>query len=134
VRCNSNINPKYKRSLLSTFLGEYIMVIFTSKILAVSSILVLASLTSVPAAADTSKVDYSNATNFESVKSRDQVRGEYFQAMKEGSLAKAGDTEVDADSPALAKAAPSNLQRQDVYAATVEWMRATQSSEIGMGE
>ena len=110
------------------------MVIFTSKILTVSSILALAALASVPAAADTSKVDYSNATNFESVKGRDQVRDEYFQAVKEGSLAKATDSEVDADSPALATAAPSNFQRQDVYAATIEWMRATQSAEIGMGE
>jgi hypothetical protein len=110
------------------------MVIFTSKILAVSSILALATLASVPAAAETSKVDYSNATNFESVKSREQVREEYFQAMKEGTLAKATDSEVDADAPALAVAAPSNVQRQDVYAATLDWMQATQSGEIGMGE
>ena len=109
------------------------MVAMTSKILVVSSILTLAGLSSIPAAADTPKVDYSNATNFESVKSREQVREEYFQAVKDGSLAKATDAEVDADAPALAKAVPSDVQRQDVYAETLEWMR-TQTAEIGMGE
>ena len=110
------------------------MVIFTSKILAVSSILALATLTSIPAAADTSKIDYSNATNFESVMSREQVREEYFQAVKDGSLAKATDPEVDADTPVLAKAAPSgDIQRQEVLAETVEWLR-TKGDDIGMGE
>lgn len=155
------------------------MVIFTSKILAVSSVLALAGLTVIPAAAaDTSTTTKYNSffPNFESSKSRDEVREEYFKAMKDGSLAmknmrlgiavdadapgianiastktrdqvreeflqamkgdglpKPGDSEVDADSPALAKAAPSNLQRQDVYAETIEWMKIN-SGDIGMGD
>jgi hypothetical protein len=152
------------------------MVIFTSKLLAVSSILALATLTSVTATADVTKYT-SYAPNFESVKSREQVREEYFQAfkagklerkdgkllgvavdadapgivniastktrdevrsealqaMKAGGLPKPGDTEVDSESPALAKAEPSNVQRQDVYAETIEWMRIN-SGDIGMGD
>ncbi len=151
------------------------MVIFTSKLLAVSSVLALAGLASVSVTADTTKYT-SYMPNFESTKSREQVREEYFQALKSGSLEakagrlgiavdadapgvaniasvktrdqvheeylqamkgerlpKPGDTEMDAESPALAKAAPSNLQRQDVFAETIEWMR-TQSADIGMGD
>lgn len=151
------------------------MKIFTSKILAASSIVAMATLTALPAAADVTK--YTSYTpNFESIKSRDQVREEYFQALKAGSLEmkdgrlgiqvdadapgvanfastkssdqvheenlqamkggglpKPGDTEIDADSPALAKAEPSNLQRQDVFAETIEWMRI-ESGDIGMGD
>jgi hypothetical protein len=102
---------------------------------AASSLVAIAGLSALPAYADSPKdLTIEKPANFESTLSRDQVQQAYFQAVKEGSLAKASDTEVDADSPALAKSAPSDLQRQDVYAATVEWMRATQSSEIGMGE
>jgi Domain of unknown function (DUF4148) len=100
---------------------------------AASGVVVLATFSASPVFADSPKVDYSNLANFESTKGRDQVREEYMQAMKDGSLARTIKTEVDADSPALAKAAPSNLQRQDVYAATLEWMR-TQTAEVGMGE
>ena len=155
------------------------MVIFTSKILAVSGILTLAALASIPAAADTSTTTKYNSffPNFESSKSREQVREEYFQAskagklerkdgkllgvavdadapgivdiastqsrdqvreealqaMKAGGLPKPGDTEVDSESPALAKAEPSNVQRQDVFAETIEWMRIN-SGDIGMGD
>ena len=159
------------------------MVIFTSKILAISSVLALAGLTAIPAAAsDTSTATKYNSffPNFESSKSRDEVREEYFKAMKDGSLAmknmrlgiavdadapgivniastktrdqvregalqameamkaggllpKPGDTEVDSESPALAKATPSNVQRQDVFAETIEWMRIG-SGDIGMGD
>ena len=152
------------------------MVIFTSKILAISSVLALATLTATPAAADVTK--YSSYTpTFESTKSREQVREEYFHALKAGSLEmkdgrlgiavdadapgdaniastktrdqvhgeflqamkgeslpKAGDTEMDAESPALAKAAPSDLQRQDVFAETIEWMRTQSAADIGMGD
>ncbi len=151
------------------------MKIFTSKILAASSIVAMATLTALPAAADVTKYT-SFEPNFASIKSRDQVREEYFQALKAGSLErkdgrlgiavdadapgvaniastktrdqvqeeylqamkggglpKPGDTEVDSDSPALAKAEPSNLQRQDVFAETIEWMRI-QSGDIGMGD
>lgn len=151
------------------------MVIFTLKILALSGIVALASLTAISATADVTKYTSYNP-NFESIKSREQVREEYFQALKAGSLErkdgrlgvavdadspgvvniastksrdqvreeylqamkgdglpKPGDSEVDADSPALAKAAPSNLQRQDVYAETIEWMKI-KSGDIGMGD
>jgi hypothetical protein len=103
---------------------------------AASGLVALASFSVLPAAyADSPKdLTIGTAPNFESTKSSEQVRQEYFQAMKEGSLAKATDSEVDADAPVLAKAATSNVQRQDVYAETLEWMRATQSAEIGMGE
>ena len=100
---------------------------------AASGLVALASFSVIPAYADTPKDESIGTTNFESVKSRDQVREEYFQAMKEGTLAKATDSEVDADTPVLAKAVPSNLQRQDVYAETVEWLR-TKGEDIGMGE
>jgi Domain of unknown function (DUF4148) len=104
---------------------------------AASGLVALASLSVLPVYADSPKdltIGTASFANFESTKSRDQVREEYFQAMKEGGLARASGTEVDADSPALAKAPTSNLQRQDVYAETLEWMRATHSAEIGMGE
>lgn len=104
-------------------------------LVAASSLVALAGLSVLPVYADSPKdLTIGGAANFESTKSSAQVRDEYFQAMKEGSLAKATDSEVDADSPVLAKAGPSNVQRQDVYAETLEWMRATQSAEIGMGE
>ncbi len=154
------------------------MVIFTSKILAASSIVAMTTLTAIPVAADTNTTTKytSYAPNVESIKSREQVREEYFQALKDGQLErkdgrlgvavdadapgvanfastksrdqvmeenlqamkgdglpKPGDSEVDADSPALAKAAPSNLQRQDVYAETIEWMKI-KSGDIGMGD
>jgi uncharacterized membrane protein len=102
-------------------------------LIAVSSIAALTSLTIVPAAADTPKVDYSNLTNFESIKSREQVKEEYFQAMKDGSLAKATAIATDVETPFVAKSAPSNLMRDDVYAETVEWLR-TKATSIGMGE
>jgi Domain of unknown function (DUF4148) len=98
-----------------------------------SSVVTLTALSVMPVSADTSKVDYSNLSNFESTKSRDQVREEYMQAMKAGTLPRTIKTEVDADSPTLAKTAPSTLQRQAVTAATIEWMR-TQTAEVGMGE
>lgn len=102
---------------------------------AASGLVALATLSVLPVYADTPEdQSIGMAPSFESTKSRDEVLQEYFQAVKEGSLAKATDTEVDADAPALAKAPSSNLQRQDVYAETLEWMRATQSAEIGMGE
>ena len=103
-------------------------------LVAASSLVAMASLSVLPVYADTPEDESMTKLNFESTKSSEQVREEYFQALKEGSLARATDTEVDADSPAIAKSAPSNLQRQDVYAETLEWMRATQSAEIGMGE
>ena len=151
------------------------MVIFTSKLLAVSSIVALASLASISASADVTKYN-SYTPNFESTKTREQVREEYFQALKAGSLErkdgklgvavdadapgtvniastqsrdqvreealqamkggglpKPGDTEVDSESPALAKAEPSNVQRHDVFAETIEWMRIN-SGDIGMGD
>ena len=111
---------------------------FTFKTLvAASGLVAMASLSVLPVYADSPKdltIGTANFASFASTKSSDQVREEYFQAMKDGSLAKATDSEVDADSPVLAKAGPSNVQRQDVYAETLEWMRATQSAEIGMGE
>ena len=104
-------------------------------LVAASGLVAMASLSVLPVYADSPKdLTIGTAPNFESTKSSEQVREEYFQAMKEGSLAKATDSEVDADAPVLAKAATSNVQRQDVYAETLEWMRATQSAEIGMGE
>ncbi len=102
---------------------------------AASGLVALASLSVLPVYADTPEdQSIGMVPSFESTKSRDEVRLEYFQAAKEDSLARATDTEVDADAPALAKAAPSDVQQQDVYAETIEWMRATQSAEIGMGE
>ncbi len=120
------------------YLGEFAMKTLTFKTLvAASGLVALTSLSVLPVHADSPKdltIGTANFANFESTKSSEQVREEYFQAMKEGRLAKATDTEVDADAPALAKAPSSNLQRKDVYAETLEWMRATQSAEIGMGE
>lgn len=102
---------------------------------AASGLVAIASLSALPAYADSPKdLTIEMAAKFESTFTRDQVQQGYFQALKEGSLAKATDSEVDADSPALAKAAPSNFQRQDVYAETIEWMRATHSAAVGMGE
>jgi hypothetical protein len=106
-------------------------------LVAASGLVALTSLSVLPVHADSPKdlsVGTANYANFESAKSSEQVREEYFQAMKDGSLAKATDSEVDADAPAIAKLTPSDVQRQDVYAETLEWMRATQSAEIGMGE
>lgn len=109
------------------------MVIFTSKVLAVASIMALASLTSISAAADVTK--YSSYTpTFENTKSRKQVHKECLQATKDGGLPKPGDMEMDAESPALAKAAPSDLQRQEVFAETIEWMRTQSATDIGMGD
>jgi Domain of unknown function (DUF4148) len=103
---------------------------FTFKtVAAASGVVMLASLTVLPAFADTSKVDYSNLTNFESTKSREQVRQEYFDAMKDGSLAVA----PDSDAPVLSKSVPSNIFRQDVVAETIEWLK-TKGTSIGMGE
>ena len=118
------------------YLGEFAMKTLTFKTLvAASGLVAMASLSVLPVYADSPKdLTIGSAPNFESTKSSEQVRQEYFQAMKEGTLAKATDSEVDADSPVLATAGPSNVQRQDVYAETLEWMRATQSAEIGMGE
>jgi hypothetical protein len=104
-------------------------------LVAASGLVAMASLSVLPVYADSPKdLTIGTAPNFESTKSREQVREEYFQAMREGSLAKATDSEVDADSPAIAKSSPSSVERQDVYAETLEWMRATHSAEIGMGE
>jgi hypothetical protein len=103
----------------------------TLKTFAVASGLVaLASLSILPAYADSPKdLTIGTAPNFESVKSRDQVQQEYFQAMKDGSLAVA----YDVESPPVANIAPSNIARQDVYAETAEWLR-TKGTDIGMGE
>ena len=100
---------------------------------AASSMVALAGMAVLPAYADTPKDEYLGISSFESTKSRDQVQQEYFQAMKDGTLGNATDSLVDADTPVLAKSAPSDVQRQDVFAETVEWMR-TQTTEIGMGE
>lgn len=102
-------------------------------LVAASGLVAMASLSVLPVYADSPKDESMTKLNFESTKSSEQVREEYFQAMREGSLAKATDSEVDADSPAIAKSAPSNLQRNDVYAETVEWLR-TKQVDIGMGE
>jgi hypothetical protein len=107
----------------------------TLKTLAAASCMVaMASLSVLPVYADSPKDEsLGTAATFESIKSRDEVRQEYFQAMKDGTLGNATDSLVDADTPVLAKSAPSSVQRQDVYAETIEWMR-THTEEIGMGE
>jgi hypothetical protein len=107
----------------------------TLKTLAVASgIVALASFSVLPAYADTPKDESLGAVaKFDSTKSRDEVQQEYFVAMKNGGLVNATDIALDADTPALASAAPSNIQRVDVYAETVEWLR-TKRDDIGMGE
>jgi hypothetical protein len=105
---------------------------FTLKTFAAASGLVaLASLSVLPAYAETPKDEtlFLSATNFESTKSRDQVREEYFQAKKDGSL----DVVNDLDAPAPLNTAVSNISRQDVYAEMIEWRR-TQQADIGMGD
>lgn len=102
----------------------------TLKTLAVASgIVALASFTVLPVYAETPKDEFLGIANFESTKSRDEVQQEYFQAMKDGSLAVA----YDADSPVVVGTSTSSLNREDVYAETVEWMR-TKEIDIGMGE
>jgi hypothetical protein len=96
-------------------------------------IVALAGLSMLPVYADTPKDESLGIASFESTKSRDEVQQEYFQAMKDGGLAHATAIAVDADTPALANASPSDIQRNDVYAETVEWMR-TKGVDIGMGE
>lgn len=107
----------------------------TLKTLAVASgIVALASFSVLPVYADTPEDEsLGAAAKFESTKSRDEVQQEYFQAMKNGGLVHATDIALDADTPALADASPSDVQRNDVYAETVEWLR-TKSDDIGMGE
>jgi Domain of unknown function (DUF4148) len=98
-------------------------------VVAISSLVALASLSVLPAYADTPKDESLGIPNFESTKSRDEVRQEYFQAVKDGSLAVA----YDPESPAVAHVAPSGIMHEDVYAETVEWLR-TKGTDIGMGE
>jgi Domain of unknown function (DUF4148) len=107
----------------------------TLKTLAVASgIVALASISVLPVYADTPEDEsIGAAAKFESTKSRDEVQQEYFQAMKNGGLVHATDIALDADTPALADSSPSDVQRDDVYAETVEWLR-TKSEDIGMGE
>jgi hypothetical protein len=106
------------------------MVLFTSKLLVVSSILALSTVAALPAHADDeSKTIPSSFANFESLKTRDQVREEYMQSKKKDS----SEFSYEADTPVLAKAATSNISRTDVVAETVEWLR-TKSTSVGMGD
>jgi hypothetical protein len=129
---SSSIKPYIQTIAFFTYLGEFAMKTLTFKsVAAISSLVALASLAVIPAYADTPKDEslFLSATNFESIKSRDQVQQEYFQAVKDGSLAVA----YDPESPAVAHVAPSGIMREDVYAETVEWLR-TKGTDIGMGE
>jgi NAD(P)-dependent dehydrogenase (short-subunit alcohol dehydrogenase family) len=100
---------------------------------AASGLVAITTLAVLPAYADTPKVEYLGESSFESAKSRDQVQQEYFQAMKEGTVAKATAIPTDIETPFAATSVPSNLLRVDVYAETVEWLR-TKGADIGMGE
>jgi Domain of unknown function (DUF4148) len=62
---------------------------------------------------------------FESTKTVEQVRAEYFQAQKDGTLPAVGET-YTAITP------PSTLTRQAVFADTVEWLRVTRG-DVMMG-
>jgi hypothetical protein len=55
---------------------------------------------------------------FESTKTVEQVRAEYFQALKDGTLPQTGDTATIYNA-----IAPSSLSREAVVADTLEWLR-----------
>ncbi len=59
---------------------------------------------------------------------RDQVRAEYAQAAKDGTLPQVSDYAL----PMTAKARPSSLSRDAVYADTIEWLRVSRG-DIQMG-
>ena len=70
----------------------------------------------------------------QSAKTREEVRSEYLQALKEGSIPSNSEThEALFGSPMWAKAsAPSSLTREQVQADAVEWMRLN-SGDLDMG-
>ena len=70
----------------------------------------------------------------QSAKTREEVRSEYLQALKEGAIPSNSEThEALFGSPMWAKAsAPSSLTREQVQADAVEWMRLN-SGDLDMG-
>ena len=65
---------------------------------------------------------------FVGTNTREQVRAEYFQAAKDGSLPLVSDYAL----PMTAKAPPSNVSREAMHADTIEWLRATRG-DVQMG-
>ena len=59
---------------------------------------------------------------------RDQVRADYAQAAKDHTLPQVSDYAL----PMTAKAPPSSLSRNSVYADTVEWLRVSRG-DVQMG-
>jgi Domain of unknown function (DUF4148) len=86
----------------------------------------LAALYSVSALAE--DIGYPFKTEvFQSTKTRDEVRAEYFKAVKDGTLPQVGE-----GSAPVTAASTSNLTREAVLADTVEWLRVHRN-DIVMG-
>jgi len=95
------------------------------------SLACMAAFQVMPAAAADN--DYAQASNQsqQSTKTRAEVRSEYMQALKEGTLP--SNSESDFGSAMSAKAsAPSSLTRQEVQADTIEWLRLHRN-DVQMG-
>lgn len=93
----------------------------------------LAAFSVVPAMADHHD-DPSPAAQSQSTKTRAEVRAEYLQAVKDGTLpniSEAGETPVI--SAMSAKAPTSTLTREAVRADTIEWLRLHRGDEVQMG-
>ena len=65
---------------------------------------------------------------FVSTTTRDQVNTAYLQAAKDGTLPSVGDYAL----PMTAKAPPSAISREAVYADTIEWLRVHRG-DVQMG-
>lgn len=96
-----------------------------------SSLALLAALSAAPAAAGAENLDYSYPPlgKFESNKTRDEVRAELFQAIKDGSLAQATNT-----GPLVTpRTPPSSLTREAVMAEAIQWVRDHHGDNHYMG-
>lgn len=65
---------------------------------------------------------------FMGTNTREQVRAEYAQATKDGTLPQVSDYAL----PTIAKAPLSSVSREAVYADTIEWLRVTRG-DVQMG-
>jgi Domain of unknown function (DUF4148) len=124
--CKSNIKPEEVSINFNS--GVIAMTRLSFKTLTVATgVASLAALYSVSALADDIGYPFKPDV-FQSSKTRDEVRAEYFKAVKDGTLPQIG----EGSAAVTTAASSSNLTREAVLADTVEWLRVHRN-DIVMG-
>jgi hypothetical protein len=127
--------PSWPKNQRVIYYREIIMKVSIVRPLALAgSLACMAAFQVVPAAAADNDYPPADMQSQQSSKTRAEVRSEYLQALKEGTLPITSESDTGSFGSAMsAKApAPSPLTRQAVRADTIEWLRLNRG-DVQMG-